>query len=435
MTNWEKKIINEFISHYFDSVPETGEARSVLRVRSSMLFPNFDASRPDEKESYLEAAESLQQKGIINLNWEKRSKGERLKTLSCENFEKLFEEAGRSYPKTEAENIRAMLGEKVQFFKEAAVNPSILKCAPPGRDPVQAMEIIGFLEYLSQHFGPREIGQGIDQHTMEDFIRLLEFCSGPAKKEKLTTRALSILLYRDSKHLENLLALCGPLLSCGQKHKTVPDLSFLERSYPETMIAGKIFFIFKEKYKKDKKNNSFFNDNAFLFGFPLETVEMIDGIGYMSGKDKSYVLTIENKETFYALARPQNRGTSELLSMFDCFLYVGGYSNRAAAAMIKILAVSNFTFYHAGDLDPDGILILQHIQELAGRPVTPLRMNAATFDQYQDWARPLSKPMLRQIAKIRDETRANPELAGLLRRIEETGMGVEQEIIDYRLKR
>jgi len=432
MTNWEKKIIDEFISHYFDSAPETGETRSVLRVRSSILFPNFDASSPDEKESYLEAAESLQQKGIINLNWEKRGRGELLKTLSCENFEKLFEEAGKLYPKTEAEKIRAMLGEKVQFFKKAVVNPSILKCAPPGRDPVKAMEIISFLEYLSLHFGPREIGQGLDQHVMEDFIRLLEFCSGPAQREKVTTRALSILLYRDSKRLENLLALCGPLLTREQKYKSVPDLSFLERSYPETMIAGKIFFTFKKNYKKDNENQPFFNDNAFLFGFPLETVEMIDGIGYMSGKDKPYALTIENKETFYALARPQNRSTSELLSMFDCFLYVGGYSNRATAAMIKILARSNFTFYHAGDLDPDGILILQHIQELAGRSVTPLRMNAATFDQYRDWARLLGKPMLRQIAKIRDETRANPDLAGLLRRIEETGMGVEQEIIDYR---
>jgi hypothetical protein len=40
--------------------------------------------------------------------------------------------------------------------------------------------------------------------------------------------------------------------------------------------------------------------------------------------------------------------------------------------------------------------------------------------------------MLRQIEKIKDETKAAPELAGLLRCIEETGLGVEQEIIDYR---
>jgi hypothetical protein len=33
---------------------------------------------------------------------------------------------------------------------------------------------------------------------------------------------------------------------------------------------------------------------------------------------------------------------------------------------------------------------------------------------------------------IRDEIKAIPAFAGLVRRIEETGLGVEQEIIDYR---
>jgi hypothetical protein len=139
-----------------------------------------------------------------------------------------------------------------------------------------------------------------------------------------------------------------------------------------------------------------------------------------------------NKETFYALGSPQKHDADKEFSRYDCFLYIGGYSNRAAAALIKTLAVSDFSFYHAGDLDPDGILILQHIQDIAEKPVTPVRMDAATFDQYKVWARTLTKPMLRQIEKIREETRSIPELAGLLRRIEETGMGIEQEIIDYR---
>ena len=78
------------------------------------------------------------------------------------------------------------------------------------------------------------------------------------------------------------------------------------------------------------------------------------------------------------------------------------------------------------------MLILQHVQDLAEKPVTPIRMNAATFDKYRTWARTLTKPMLRQIEKIREETKAIPGLADLLRRIEETSLGVEQEIVDYR---
>jgi hypothetical protein len=75
---------------------------------------------------------------------------------------------------------------------------------------------------------------------------------------------------------------------------------------------------------------------------------------------------------------------------------------------------------------------LQNIQDIAGKPVTPVRMDAETFDQYSAWGRSLTMPMLRQIEKIREETKAIPCLAALLRRIEETGLGVEQEIIDYR---
>jgi hypothetical protein len=161
-------------------------------------------------------------------------------------------------------------------------------------------------------------------------------------------------------------------------------------------------------------------------------VEEITAIKLVSENNEKTVLTIENKETFYALANPQKHNASEKISRYDCFLYTGGYPNRAVAALIKILAASGFSFYHAGDLDPDGVLILQHVQDIAGKPVAPLRMDAATFDQYREWGRKLTKPMLRQIEKIRPETKTIPGLADLLRRIEETGLGVEQEIIDYR---
>ena len=424
MTSWEKKIIDAFISHYFAS-PNKGDNRSVLRLRSSVFFPNFDAVDSDEKESYLEAAESLEQKGIVKLNWEKRSKGERLKTLSCENFEKIFLEAQRPFPKTEAEEIRAMVGKKAKVLREVL---SSMK-----KESTQTTEqIIALLEFFSLNFGSREIGQGINRQIMEDFFRFLEFCCEPARLEKITIRALSILLYRDSKRLENLLALCNSLLSRAEKTVPVPNIIFLERSYPETMISGKIIISYKGQ------ETPLINTGGAILGIPLENAEEIKSIQLVSDKKDKTVLTIENKETFYALGSPQKHNTvkklstEKSLSHIDCFLYIGGYSNRAAAALVKILSASGFSFYHAGDLDPDGILILQHIEDLAGKPVIPLRMDTATFDQYRAWARSLTKPMLRQIYKIRESTKAIPGIADLLQRIWETKLGVEQEIVDYR---
>jgi len=421
MTAWEKKITETLISHYFVSASGAAEKRSSLMIRSSSLFRNFDSANTDEKESYLEAAETLEQKGIVKLNWEQRSKGERIKTIRCENFEKLFEEAGKTYPAAEVEKIKAMLDQKVKALRAAPELSSGL-----GEENNQTAKVIALLEFFFVTFSIREIGQGIDQYAMEEFLRLLDFYSDPSGLEKITSRAISILLYRDSKHLENLLKLFAPLLSRIQKTIAIPDLAFFERSYPETMISGKITIEYNDQ------SAPLINAGGHILGLPLESVEIIKAIQLVSPKKEKRLLTIENKETFYAIAAPQKHGTSKVLSCYDCFLYTGGYPNSAACALIKILAASDFSFYHAGDLDPDGILILQNIQDITQRAVTPVRMDAGTFNQYQTWARTLSAPVLRQIKKVRKDVRAIPDIAGLLQRIEETGLGVEQEIVDYR---
>ena len=352
--NWEKKILDTFIEHYFSSVDETGENRKNLRLRSLILFPDFDTAHHNEKENYLEAAESLERKEIIKLNWEKP--GERLKTMSCNDFEKLFITAKRPYPKSEVEKIKAILDEEIISIKKT-----------------HGENNTALLEYISLHFGPREIGQGIDIHIIQGLICLIKYFSESPRLEKITPRALSILLFKDSKYLEKLLTLCRPLLTQAQKNVPCPDFIFLERSFPETMISGKLIFNFKEN------NIPLHNINGLIFNFPLESINAIASIKPISGSNNMKVLTIENKETFYALGSPQT-------SSYDCFLYTGGYPNKAVVELIKILAKSGFSFYHAGDLDPDGILILQNIRELAGKPVTPIKMNAATFDEYRPWA-------------------------------------------------
>ena len=407
--DWKERIINALATRYFDTASNAEEGRGILRVRSAQFFPGFDSAPHSEKESYLEAAESLERKGIIKLTWEKWGRGERLKTLACENFEALFAEAGKPYPKPEAEKVRAMLDAKIAGIKDTQTTE----------------DIVAILESISINFGLKEIGQGLDQKTMGEFVRFLELSCGPAKPKRITIRALSILLYNDSKRLENLMSLCAPLLSRAQKDLPLRRLVLPERSYPEAMISGKLVFELKSSAPP------LVNAEGLILNMPLESAEAFGSIRPFPEKSERTVLTIENKETFFALGSPGNHGEHENAASHDCFLYVGGYPNRAAAVLIKTLAASGFTFFHAGDLDPDGILILQHIGDIAEKPVTPVRMDAATFDRYRPWGRTLGKPILRQARKIREETRAIPGVSGLLQRIEETGLGVEQEIVDY----
>jgi hypothetical protein len=410
MNVWEKKIIDAFTRRYFASAAEAGkEGRNTLRLRSVSIFPGFDTAPADEKESYLEAAETLERKSLVTLNWEKRGRGERLKTLNCIDIRRLFEESGRRDPKDEAEEIRGVFKAEAPALGDS------------------------FLNYLSEHFGlsetvPAGNGGGIDRRAAEDLVCLLKAVRNSAKTEHISTRALSVSLYGDSKRLEHLLNIFNPILSRVQKQGiSTPALSFLERSYPEIWIAGKIII----EYEAGENNSPpLVNANALILGFPLQSVRAIRNIRAVESKDKPRVLTIENKETFYALANSQNSGQGDYFR-WDSLLYIGGYLNQAAAAMIRILAASGFCFYHSGDLDPDGILILQNIRDIAQKPVVPVWMDAASFDRYLPWSRPLPKTVLLQIKKIREDTRAIPGIADLIRRIEETGRGVEQEIIDW----
>jgi hypothetical protein len=423
MNNWEKKITGAFISRYTASVHRdeaAGTFRNSMRLRSASIFPDFDQAVPDEKESYLEAAEALERKGLVSLSWEKRGKGERLKTISCVNMAKLFEDSGMMDPRRKAELIRLLFKNKLTALDGTALTGA-------AAEDLSGKNTVAFLRYLAEQFSSREVKWDMDLKAAEDFANLLDIFLSPGRSRNMTTRALSVSLYNDSKRMENILDLFGPALSQAQKQGVpLPDFSFLERSFPETLISGRI----RLEYP-DEALPPLVNAAGLILGLPAESLREIRSVGTISGGETPSVLTVENKETFYALGDPLNYGSGGE-ARYDCFLYTGGYPNKAAAALIRILAASGFRFSHAGDLDPDGILILQNIMDIAEGPVTPLGMDAPTFDRYLPLARPLNKIMLRQILKIRKDTRDIPELSALIRRIEETGRGVEQEIIDYR---
>jgi hypothetical protein len=434
MTAWEARIIGVFVDRYpasaaaalseASALDETAGKSRLLRLRPERIFPGYDRASPDDRESFLEAAEALESRGILSLIWVRHRKGEDLSALVCRDPELLFAAAKRPSPKTMAENVRAA-ARRLARVTEASWN---------SLDEGRAAETAFFL-FLAENFTPPDAGRGIDTAAVTDLARLMAFLSGaenlwstPKTPELrgITPRALSVALYGDSKRLETIIALFNPLfLRARHQGIDAPDFAFLDRSFPETFIAGKILFTFKETEAAGKPSlaGPLVNASGSILGLPLGTILKLRSVAPLT-EESPRVLMIENKETFFALA--------ESLPGYTCFLYTGGHPNRAVRALVSLLAECGFTLYHAGDLDPDGFLILQELAEIAGKKVTPVRMDPSTFDRYRDRGRKLEPTMLRRIGLIRDETRSLPGAAELLRRIEETGLGVEQEIIDYR---
>jgi hypothetical protein len=487
LTVWEKQIITAFIERYPSSAAAAlaaadnassgavlsgggkktpaevppAKAPRPLRIKPDRIVPGIDRALPDDRESFLEAAESLEGRGLLSLIWARHRKGETLTALVCRDLELLYEFAGKPSPKTVAEDAR----KAARTFAAGTVS-----------------EEAALFSFLAKNFTPLDAAGGIDMTALADLYHLTGFLfdrnepwqetplpgpsplPGPAapvsgtdqrpetlwqgKVRGITTRALSVALYGNSKRLEALMTLFNPLFVRARRQGIViPDFSFLDRSFPETFIAGKIALDFEDAPAGEPAGNGetarppenatgeagsqpcgsrpLINAGGNILGLPLETILKIRRIRPLP--EATAVLMIENKETFFALAQ-----TLPPLPDYTCFLYVGGHPNRAVRALASLLAESGFSFSHAGDLDPDGILILQELADITGKEVKPLRMDVATFDHYLECGRQLEPSMLRRTVLISEKIRVIPGMAELIKRIEETGMGVEQEIIDYR---
>jgi hypothetical protein len=464
VTAWEKRIVDAFVERYPASAAAAvsrpdgsaraagGESHAVngeasgreprpLRLRVDRIFPGFDRAPPDDRESFLEAAEALEQRGLLSLIWVRHRKGEVIRALVCRKADLLFDLAGKPSPRIVAEKVRSAaqrLAAAAEGYHRGGITP----------EPVETE--IALFSFIAENFTPQDAAGGIDVTAVTDLARLTGFFSGSGEShtalqgpngiQGLTPRALSVALYGDSKRLETLTGLFNPLLNRARRMgAAVPRFAFLDRSYPETFIAGKITLHFRETAGCGTAASGFTDGNppclpenappplvnatGSILALPLGTILNVRSITPLGGKTAS-VLMIENKETFFVLA--------ESLPDYTCFLYTGGHPNRAVQALVSLLANSGFTFSHAGDLDPDGILILQELGEIAGKSISPVRMDAATFDRYRNCGRTLEPTMLRRLGLITNETRSLPGVEGLIRRIAETARGVEQEIIDYR---
>jgi hypothetical protein len=437
MTRWEERIADILIGRFPRSAAASrakppAEGGRPFRLSLEQLFPGFENSPPDEKESFLEAAEALERKGLARVSWSRRQ--EALKALIFPDPEALFAYAGKPLPLGLAADARS-----------AALTEADSRGGSGG--PYREL-----FTYIAGNIRPLDAMKGVNAQAVRDFAKLASHFAAqnaplvaPRLADRrdgddagtsagsMTTRALSIALYSDSKRLEEISSLFMRFLNAAESAGlAVPDLSLLDRSFPETMIAGKLRFVFADKGGAALPPMT--NAAGAITGFPLASARRLREIAPLDscppaagGKGPPAVLMIENKETFYALAE---RDDLPLSRTYHALLYIGGHPNRAVGALLPVLAASGFSFYHSGDLDVEGILILQELAAMAGKLVTPVAMDGETFDRYKAYGRKLEASMLRRVSLINEATRRLPGIAGLIRRIESTGLGVEQEIVD-----
>jgi hypothetical protein len=419
MTAAERQICETLAARYPESASAKGGSELRLRIASS--FPELSRARPDERENFLEAAERLEKDGIVNLVWERFRAGEELRAIVLSNPADLFARLNKSFPVSEA-----------ALAREAACAAATAANAANETDQASLTRTAPFFNWLAENITaadvPPESAPGELARLVADLATLTQALAQYAPGGILagiTPRALSIKLFADSKKIERVIEASRALFRRAERAEVAPpDLSPVARNYPDTLVAGSLTFRLAD-------GSALANESGLIVGLPLVSARRVASVepsNHASATSpvttqRPQLLAVENKETFYALAASANRPTA--------LLYVGGHPNAAVQHLIRVFARSGFSLSHAGDLDVEGILILQELIDAAGAVITPVRMDATTFDRYAAHTRPLEDNALKRVAGIRDATRALPGIENLLERILSTGRGLEQEVIGY----
>lgn len=430
ITETERAILLEFARRYPDSAMRRG-GRS-LRIRNwESLMPEAFGSA-ERQITLLEAMEALERAGILRLGWKGRKKGETLVWAELVDQEALFGVLELESPEHRERDLQRTAEE---LGEQAEHRP----------DPL-SRTLYHFVAGHSDLVSPYLTGR-----DLADIEKLLRY--PPEEMQGLPLRALSIRIYQDSKRLEALLPRLKKVQSLLSEHHTPPqgvgygDVRGLfrplwhrlpVRSFPELWISGgsvDLVFSGGARWHLAAAQAVALSPSLVeqLVRVSPSAPEDADG---QASKDPQFhsrppvsthldgpcgILTVENKETFYAL------GKSGL--PFFAYVYTGGRPNSLVRRFLHFCKTQSLPLYHAGDLDPDGIAILGELFEHYGS--RPFGMDGAVFDRYRDFARPLDEKLVQRLAYIPLAIGKEPGIAALMERIRSTGKGLEQEIIDY----
>jgi hypothetical protein len=387
MTELAKRILAVFAESY----PTSAYYRGGRKLRKSgweRLFPDI-ASDVAAKNDFLDAVEELVHAKILTVRWKPFRAGDELDALYLDDPQAMFDALGARSPEETSRQMRALLG------------------SPEWAE--------GRLSALASYLAPRlEAGHPVPVGSALDLSDLSRvFALSREEAAALPIRALSIRLFSDSKRLERLLPVADRLSRVVWSALISEDLG-LGRSYPEVTFAlrGRITFTGNEAWPCEGQ----------ILALPLATIKSIQAIEPAAARGTAGVLSVENKETFHVFA-------SRLADLSPgAIVCSSGHPNPAVVALLRRFVAAGASLSHYGDLDPDGILILQEIQSALAVPVASRFMTVDIHRAHAKYGFPLDQTQRARLSQV--DPRAPDVLRDLAREIGETGIGVEQEIID-----
>lgn len=365
MGRYEKKILNELLDKYENSksFKGTNKVNQRFKVRISNLFPKYeDHSDYDLFRAVNEEVDILARKGFVV----PRVTGGGVIREVYLNVE-VMEEVYRYINRVPRDDINARLEELISKYQG---NGEILE------------------EYLKDQLNRIEENRSVRFFSgdYEEFERIL---MAVRELEDLQgeqfIREFSVRLYKDSKvfgqiqgKVESLLYEYGDF---PEKDEILGNLNLMRTpTYVNFKGSGKVSLSGQEI------DLSRLDSDIAISSSMLDKIESVQVF-------KGKVITVENLTSFH-----------RFMEEGYFVLYLGGFHNRVRRDFIRMLHDQNSEarFYHFGDIDAGGFLILEHLRRTTGIKIIPYNMNLDTLKKYEKMGKPLTENDRKRLGKLRE---------------------------------
>ena len=140
------------------------------------------------------------------------------------------------------------------------------------------------------------------------------------------------------------------------------------------------------------KAYSEFIKNNLLYNIPLEHLKDVIKV---QAKSKN-IFIVENEMVFVRLYE-YFRGKKDV-----ALICTSGQLRLASLVLIDLLLKEDYQIYYSGDIDPEGIGILNRVIQKSGNKVIPWRVNLETYLKYEKNENPISETSLKKLTSIKD---------------------------------
>lgn len=339
--NYERQILNFFLDRFEKRNPNQASYRAIV-FDMRKKYPGYGENLSDTQTALEAAVEHLQSWGFVECT--KDVQGYYRKVTLVEPAIPQIYRYLRRTPKTDTVKMhRAKLVE-----------------AATGTKGVVNRFCMAMLSNIDEG---KPIGYGLskDMNLLEDILLVLE------KLEALNTetyiRNFSELVFHDSKRLQGILSPLTNILvdfgDCsGQKETVLAEYNLINN--PGYVYIKGDWLITCNGRELDVRS---FEGGVAISSEALDGIEQIIVPGGM-------VISVENLTTYHDTR--ENKGA---------VLYLGGFMNTVRANFLKHLyeCEPDAQYFHRGDLDPYGFLILENLKKRTGIPFLPLEMDLETL--------------------------------------------------------